>query len=263
MLFTVFSFLNMQEKNSLYWGTWMKSVLVVEDNRKAAVLVEKILKEIDGSIRVSFATDCEKAKQMLLQEDFHLFVVDILLNNSNPNDATGLDFVQFLRGFKKYEYTPVVITTSVAEMKDHAYDNLDCYKYLEKPYDRERAKAVLKKALEMPLEYDKNQYFHIRTDGIVRAVKCKEIVYIQYDRRKVCFCLTNGFLEIYYKSLTEIYKELPEGMFLRCGKDAIVNRGYIEYADFKVGMLYLVKPYPEIAIGRTYKKKVLEELTND
>ena len=79
----------------------------------------------------------------------------------------------------------------------------------------------------------------------------------------MCFCLTNGFLEIYYKSLTEIYKELPEGMFLRCSKDAIVNRGYIEYADFKAGMLDLVKPYPEIAIGRTYKKKVLEELTND
>ena len=75
----------------------MKSVLVVEDNKKAAVLVEKILKEIDGSIRVSVAADCEKAKQMLLQEDFHLFVVDILLNNINPNDATGLDFVQFLR----------------------------------------------------------------------------------------------------------------------------------------------------------------------
>ncbi len=241
----------------------MKSVLVVEDNKKAAVLVEKILKEIDGSIRVSVATDCEKAKQMLLQEDFHLFVVDILLNNSNPNDATGLDFVQFLRGFKKYEYTPVVITTSVAEMKDHAYDNLDCYKYLEKPYDRERAKAVLKKALEMPLEYDRDQYFHIRTDGIVRAVKCKEIVYIQYDRRKVCFCLTNGFLEIYYKSLTEIYKELPEDMFLRCSKDAIVNRRFVEYVDFKAGMLYLIKPYPEISIGKTYKKKVLEELAND
>ena len=56
----------------------MKSVLVVEDNKKAAVLVEKILKEIDGSIRVSVATDCEKAKQMLLQEDFHLFVVIVV-----------------------------------------------------------------------------------------------------------------------------------------------------------------------------------------
>ncbi len=97
----------------------------------------------------------------------------------------------------------------------------------------------------------------------MRAVKCKEIVYIQYDRRKVCFCLTNGFLEIYYKSLTEIYKELPEDMFLRCSKDAIVNRRFVEYADFKAGMLYLINPYPEISIGKTYKKKVLEELAND
>ena len=41
----------------------MKSVLVVEDNKKAAVLVEKILKEIDGSIRLSVAADCEKANE--------------------------------------------------------------------------------------------------------------------------------------------------------------------------------------------------------
>lgn len=241
----------------------MKNVLVVEDNKKAAVLVEKILKEIDGSIRVSVAADCEKAKQMLLQEDFHLFVVDILLNNSNPNDATGLDFVQFLRGFKKYEYTPVVITTSVAEMKDHAYDNLDCYKYLEKPYDRERAKAVLKKALEMPLEYDRDQYFHIRTDGIVRAVKCKEIVYILYNDRKISVYMTNGVICAYYKTLSEIYRNLPKDDFIKCSKDAIVNKKYIDYADLHKGKIYLVEPYQAVNIGSTYKRKIIGELEHD
>ena len=138
----------------------MKRVLILEDNKKAALLVAKILKELEGDMEIVFATNCAEAKQQLLGDDFRLFVVDILLDGNNPNDATGLDFVQFLRSFKKYEYTPVVITTSVAEMKDHAYDNLDCYKYLEKPYDYDRAKSVLKKALDMPLQYDDDQFFH-------------------------------------------------------------------------------------------------------
>lgn len=240
----------------------MKRALIVEDNQKAALLVQKILREIDGNLEVVLAKDCEEAKQSLLHGTFQLFVVDILLNNMNPNDATGLDFIQFLRNFKKYEYTPVVITTSVAEMKDHAYDNLDCYKYLEKPYDYERARKVLKKALDMPLEYDNDEYFHIRSDGIVRAVKCSDIVFVEYNDRKVSIQMVNGIIQAYYKSLAEIYRDLPDSMFLRCSKDKIVNKSYIDYTDVKSGQIFLIKPYGVVDIGITYKRKVVEELTN-
>lgn len=240
----------------------MKRVLIVEDNKKAALLVAKILKELEGDLEIVFATHCDEAKQLLLGEDFRLFVVDILLDGNNPNDATGLDFVQFLRSFKKYEYTPVVITTSVAEMKDHAYDNLDCYKYLEKPYDYDRAKKVLKKALDMPLQYDDNQFFHLRCDGIVRAVRYNDIVAVFYRNRKITVQLTNGILYAYYKSLTEIYRDLPKTIFLRCSKDVIVNKKFVEYANGREGKVFLVEPYQPVAIGSTYKRRVIEELGN-
>ena len=240
----------------------MKRVLILEDNKKAALLVAKILKELEGDMEIVFATNCAEAKQQLLGDDFRLFVVDILLDGNNPNDATGLDFVQFLRSFKKYEYTPVVITTSVAEMKDHAYDNLDCYKYLEKPYDYDRAKSVLKKALDMPLQYGDNQFFHMRCDGIVRAVKYSNIVAVFYENRKISVQLTNGILYAYYKSLTEIYKEMPKTIFLRCSKDVIVNKNFVEYADARQGKIFLVKPYQPVAIGSTYKRRVIEEFEN-
>lgn len=240
----------------------MKRVLILEDNKKAALLVAKILKELEGDMEIVFATNCAEAKQQLLGDDFRLFVVDILLDGNNPNDATGLDFVQFLRSFKKYEYTPVVITTSVAEMKDHAYDNLDCYKYLEKPYDYDRAKSVLKKALDMPLRYDDNQFFHMKCDGIVRAVKYHDIVAIHYRDRKITVQMTNGILTAYYKSLTEVYRDLPKTIFLRCSKDAIVNKKFVEYANGRKGKVFLVEPYPPVAIGSTYKRRVIEELEN-
>lgn len=241
----------------------MKRVLILEDNKKAALLVAKILKELEGDLEIVFAIHCDEAKQLLLSDDFRLFVVDILLDGNNPNDATGLDFVQFLRSFKKYEYTPVVITTSVAEMKDHAYDNLDCYKYLEKPYDYDRAKKVLKKALDMPLQYDDNQFFHMRCDGIVRAVRYNDIVAVFYRNRKITVQLTNGILNAYYKSLTEVYRDLPKTIFLRCSKDVIVNKKFVEYANGREGKVFLVKPYQPVDIGSTYKRRVIEELGND
>ena len=79
----------------------------------------------------------------------------------------------------------------------------------------------------------------------------------------MCFCLTNGFLEIYYKSLTEIYKELPEDMFLRCSKDAIVNRRFVEYVDIQEDKIYLSNTYGRLSVGRTYKRTVIEELMHD
>ena len=221
----------------------MQRVLVLEHNKKAALLVAKILKELEGDMEIVFATNCAEAKQQLLGDDFRLFVVDILLDGNNPNDATGLDFVQFLRSFKKYEYTPVVITTSVAEMKDHAYDNLDCYKYLEKPYDYDRAKSVLKKALDMPLQYD-------------------DIVAVHDRDRKITVQMTNGILTAYYKSLTEVYRDLPKTIFVRCSKDVIVNKKFVEYANGREGKVHLVKPYQPVSIGSTYKRRVIEELGN-
>lgn len=240
----------------------MKKVLVVEDNQKAAQLVRKILHEIENSLEVVIAYDYNSAKQMLINGEYQLFVVDIILNNTNPHDATGLDFVQFLRGFKKYQYTPVVITTSVAEMKEHAYDNLDCYKYLEKPYDYNRAKEVLKKALEMPLEYQEGQFFYIRYDGIVRAIKYMDIVAVYYENRKISIQLVDGMIRAYYKSLSEVYRELPQSIFIRCSKDVIVNKKYIDYIDTKNGKIQLIKPYQAVDIGFSYKRKVVEELIN-
>lgn len=240
----------------------MKKVLIVEDQLKAARLVQKVLGEIDGNIETHVASTFDEAKKYLLDYEFQLFVVDIVLDSKNPNDAAGLDFIEFLRGFKKYEYAPVVITTSVAEMKEHAYDNLDCYKYLEKPYDFERAKSVLKKALNMPLMYDEKHFLHIRIDGIVRAIECDNIIFIEYCDRKISIWLKNGVLTAYYKSLAEIYRELPMHSFLRCSKDVVVNRKYIDYMDIRNMKVVLKEGYGIVAIGRTFKRAIIEEMSN-
>lgn len=244
-------------------GKQMKKVLIVEDHLKAARLVQKALEELDCNIKSYVANTFDEAKEYLLRYDYQLFVVDIVLNSKNPNDATGLDFIELLRGFKKYEYTPVVITTSVAEMKEHAYDNLDCYKYLEKPYDFERAKSVLQKALNMPLKFDSKKYMYIRSDGIVRALACEEIVYMRYDNRKISFQLCDGMFQVYYKTLAEICRELPEEQFLRCSKDVVINKQYIDQIDIHTQTIKLKGTYGGVLIGRTYRKKVFEELTND
>lgn len=241
----------------------MKRVLIVEDNQKAAVSLQKILKEINGSLEITVASCLNAAKQALTKGTFDLFVVDIILNSSDSGDASGLYFIEYIRGFRQYEFTPVVITTSVAEMKEHAYDHLDCYKYLEKPYDSERAKKVLTKALSMPLQQDSSDYIYIKSDGVVHAVEWRTIVTVRYDDRKITIQMTNGTLCAYYKSLKEIYDKLPDKYFVRCNKGTVINKAFVEAVDLKKNEIHLKKPFESAKIGISYRKKVIGELIDE
>lgn len=244
-------------------GSWcdMKDVLIVEDNEEAVEALKKILLEIQEDVKIWVAYNSESAKKIAMDCLIDIFIVDIILNQSNPNDASGLDFIQFLRGFKRYEYSPVVITTAVMEPKEYAYDVLDCYKYLEKPYNHDKAFQVIEKALKMPLNHDEEQYLHIRSEGIVNIIKASDIVCVLYGNRKLTIYTDRGAIEMYYMSLSSIQKQLRGHNFVRCNQGAIVNKDYVEAVDIKANRVYLKKPYAPIKIGITYKREVVDALT--
>lgn len=239
----------------------MKEVLIVEDNEEAVEALKKILLEIQEDIKIWVAYNGENAKKIAMDCMIDIFIVDIILNQSNPNDASGLDFIQFLRGFKRYEYSPVIITTAVMEPEEYAYDILDCYKYLEKPYNHDRAFQVIENALKMHLNYDEEQYLHIRSGGIVNIIKADDIVCALYEKRKLTIHTVRGAIEMYYMSLTNVQRQLQGHNFVRCSQGAIVNKNYVENVDIKANKVYLKKPYAPIKIGIRYKREVVEALT--
>lgn len=241
----------------------MRRVLIVEDNLKAASVIHKLLKETRGDLIIDEATSLEEAKELLLHAEYHLFIVDIILDAYNPNDAGGLEFIQFVRGFKKYDYTPVVVTTSVAEMKDHAYDNLYCSAYLEKPYDMARARRVLERVLNTPTEHMNKKYMYIKCNGIVKALKCKDVVCVTYSDKTVCIKSVNECTTLYYKSLSEVNEILTDKDFFRCSNNTIVNRRYIDYIDSPNNKIHLRDNYGTVKIGMKYKKRVRASVKYD
>ena len=86
----------------------MKEILIVEDNKEAVEALKKIINELEEDVEVHAADDCASAKQAALDNAIDVFIVDVILNQTNPNDASGLDFIQFIRGLKRYEFSPVI-----------------------------------------------------------------------------------------------------------------------------------------------------------
>ena len=112
----------------------------------------------------------------------------------------------------------------------------------------------------MPLNYQEDQYLHIRSEGIVNIIKTSEIVCALYENRRLTIYTVNRAVQMYYKSLSFIQKQLQGHNFIRCNGSAIVNTDYVEAVDIKAGMIYLKKPFDPVKIGRAYRKKVVDSI---
>lgn len=241
----------------------MKKILILEDNDAAAEALINIIGNIDRSAKVVVFKNVSDTITSIIRECFDLFIVDIILDRKNPNDASGLDFIRLLREIKKYDYTPVIVTTSIADSKLYAYDILNCFRYIEKPYDAEQIKTVIEKALQMPRISVNDKSIHLRDKSVVQVFRADEIVYIYYNDRKLTVRNKDGISYFYYKSIKELKRQLDDSLFSQCNKNTLVNRSYILKVDIQKNRIVLKDNYGELVVGRIYKRQLIEEFTND
>ena len=151
----------------------MKRVLILEDNTVAVYSLEKAVKNMDLNAEVTCVTQYVDACMMVTDRFFDLFIVDIILDKSYVHDTSGLEFISFLRNMKRYEFAPVIITTSLDSPKMFAYDELHCYQYLEKPYAIKDVEQVIEKALKVPQRMDEDNYIYLKNEGCGRSGSMK------------------------------------------------------------------------------------------
>ena len=79
----------------------MKRVLILEDDMTAACLLERAVKNTDLNAEVTCVSQYADACMMVMDRFFDLFIVDIVLDKSDVHDASGLEFISFLRNMKR------------------------------------------------------------------------------------------------------------------------------------------------------------------
>ena len=109
---------------------------------------------------------------------------------------------------------------------------------------------------------DEDNYIYLKNEGYVWPQRINEIVYVYYKERKVIVKSVDGLNSFFYKSVSEIKNRLPGSHFLQCNRNTIINKRYIQKVDVKQNEIVLKEEYGAFEIGRTFKKKIYEELTN-
>lgn len=237
----------------------MKKVLILEDKEIHRKTLTKILEEINAPLQIYSAETVAEAYQISMEHTINLFLVDIILDTEIRGDVSGLKFVESIRKIPQYSFTPIIFTTSLEDPELHAYKDLHCYGYIEKPFDKEVVKNLIKETLNFPEtgKSDENVYF--RNDGIVYSIKAEDIVYIEVSRKEIIIHTTKEDMTMSYMPVNQILDKLDSSNFIQCNRGCIINKKHVEYMDYVNRYIKLRGVDNYVEIGRAMKARLLDE----
>lgn len=237
----------------------MRKILILEDNEKSYEMLAQILRELDDTVNILYASETAEAYSLCMGNQIDLFLLDIILQPKKPGDISGLRFAESVRKIRGYEFTPIIFITSMEDPKLYAYSDLHCYSFIEKPYDVERTRETIREALKMPLSCEQKEYIYFRRDNILYKKDADDIIYIENSRSGQVLHAVDGDICLPYRTCRDILKELNRERFVQCSRFIIVNWAYVENIDRINRYIKLTGVTKRIEAGRTYLEKIMRE----
>ena len=236
----------------------MKKVLILEDNALMLECLSGIVQEVDVKTEVFPFDNAKDACQCALKSTIDLFIIDIMLEAHKSGDTSGLSFVEDIRRIKRYGFTPVIIVTALYDQKLITYEELHCYSFIEKPFDKDRLKGLIEEALAFPGTDNGAKTLKFRKDGIILAVERERIVYVESINHILNIHTANDVMHIPYKTIKNFLEEVDSNDFLQCSRNTVINRKYVHNVDMGNRVIQFRDGMGRVDIGIMYRNQVKE-----
>ena len=218
----------------------MIRAIIIEDEEIAAIRLQNMIKELDGSIVVSkhLKSVAQAAKYLNANEPPDLIFLDIHLSDSNSFEI-----------FKQVEvHSPIIFTTAYSDYAIKAFDQ-NSIDYLLKPISKrglEKALTKFKRFGNTDQVPDYRALFHeapdpfrqrflVKVNNTLQSVPVSEIAYF-YSEDKVTFIrLVDGKSIAMDETLNALMEQLDPKKFFR------INRKYLISIDSITRMYYTSK----------------------
>ncbi len=232
-------------------------ILVLEDQTESREALVRIIKSISEEIKVTaIASEKEAMAAIASDGEYDLFLLDINLDSTHLADTSGMNVARAIRELQRYEFTPIVFVTSILSLELQSYRELQCYRYITKPFRTEEVEKIIRKVMTHTGGHKEERSVTIKKDGINYKVWCDDILFIQAVPRGLRLVLKTERLDIRYLTLKQLLPRLPEGEFIQCHRMYIVNRRYIDYVDTVNRVIKLRGCKEQVEIGVTYKAQI-------
>jgi len=198
----------------------MFNILICDDNIEFANILESKIKLLFNELHMDFSIrTISKNFENINYVQYDLFLLDVEMGKIN-----GIDLGQRIR--KSNQDAIIVYISSFLHYALFGYRvKAAAYLLKEDPNFDNTLNITLKEILgELTSESDR---MLIKTDDETVRVKLKEVIYIESDKRKVIFHLTDGKKIETYSQISSLDKELGDKGFLRIQKGYLANMRHI------------------------------------
>ena len=178
---------------------------------------------------------------------YDVILLDIALGREN-----GVDIARKLR--EEYKIFSLIFISQYQEYYRDVFE-VDAKWFLDKPFNEERLKKALEKAINDICFADDVLEFYFKKS--IYRIKFRDIMYIESDKRKlVIYCSDNRTYE-YYGKLSKIQEEINGGSvrFIRINQSYLINPEGIKRYSYNDVELYNGK---NISISKSKREYVRE-----
>lgn len=235
----------------------MYNILFVDEDRKNRKKLIHIACSIFPDLECKETKSVEEAYTYIQTHDVKAIVMDI-----QGKHYDGLSFAKKVRELEAYYLVPIIIITKNQRLKLMAYEDIQCYSYIEKPVDVEEIRDVFERLFigyQNLLGEEKEESLSISAEGRTLNIPLSQILYTEYHNRKITIVTENRDAECSHISMKKM-ESLLNASFLRVHQSFIVNKEHIGRIDYTSASIWLKNETRRIPIGRTYQKAVRDEM---
>ncbi len=219
----------------------------------------EIVRNLDSKVTIYSFDNTKDAYQCAMEKFVDLFLIDIILDTSHPGDTSGLKFVENIRSVERYAFIPIIFITSLEDAKSYTYENLHCYRFIEKPFAVDKVTQTIEQCLKFPGKGKEIKTLYFRKDGIIVAVDREKIVYVESMNHILNIHTMQGdVLKIPYITLKELIEEIDSLEFIQCSRNTIINKMFVQNVDISNRIIQLKDGFGRIGIGIVFKKKMAD-----
>lgn len=228
----------------------MYKVLIVDDNTVMRLMLNEMLKKIDG---IEIAGECETAMEAKSFLDRQ--AIDILLLDVEMPGMTGLELLKVLP-----EKPATILITAKTGYAIEAFE-LNVIDYIVKPVSIARIMLAIEKAKELLAmkntqlnEVNREQIF-IKDNKVIRKVMLSEILWVE-SKGDYVKINTAGKQYIIHSTLKSMEDKLPAVEFVRIHRGFLIPVSKIDYIEDGVAFIMGTA----LPVSETYKNDLLKKL---
>lgn len=233
----------------------MGRIMIVEDNALISDCLKNIIVSIDSTLEVYSTGYASLALEQAKINSVDVFVLDIELL-----DYPGTQLADQLRRMEQYVLTPILFITSDGCRELEAYRNVQCYKFITKPFETEAVKTILKTVIQHGIRKEAPQdRLMLKQRGYTLSVLQQDILYLEAVGRKISVVTRYEVLEVSKQTLGGLLTHLNQGFF-QCHKGFVVNKAWISGIDRVHQTIVLNEKRGAIPYGDKFKDRLSEVL---